>query len=65
METQPVKPALYSKTLWVNLISAALVLFWPAGNAYMVAHPEVVAGAFAVINVILRFVTKGPISIEG
>ena len=57
------KPAWQSKTLWMNVIGAALALFYPPANAYLVSHPDVVAGSFAVINIILRFITKGPIQI--
>ena len=52
------KPVIYSKTLWANLLGAALALFYPPANEWMVAHPDLVVGMWTAVNVVLRFVTK-------
>jgi len=48
-----------SKTLWVNLLLAALAFF-----PQVSVSPEIVGVVFTVANFILRLVTKKPISIE-
>lgn len=58
MET---KPALKSKTLWANLLMAALYLFAP-GIAEKVT-PDIMVGIFTVVNILLRFVSKDKISL--
>lgn len=50
-----------SKTVWVNLIMAGLA-FAPPIQA--LATPDIIAGAFTVVNLILRAVTKDKISIS-
>ena len=50
-----------SKTLWVNLIMAVLS-FFPAVKDTM--QPEYLAAVFAVVNFVLRYVTKSPIQIS-
>lgn len=59
----PKKPWL-SKTLWVNAVVAVSAIAVPDVSVYISAHPEVVAIAFSVINIVLRLVTKSQISIE-
>ena len=53
-----------SKTLWFNLIMGVLAVAWPVANAYLAAHPDVVAVGFTIINVILRLVTKEQLSLK-
>ena len=57
------KPALKSKTLWVNFIMALTAIVFPPANAYMVAHPEVVASVFAGVNIVLRIITKDKLTL--
>jgi len=57
------KNPLKSKTLWFNLVVAALALFSPETRAWLSANPEVVMTTFGLINIILRFVTKGKIEL--
>lgn len=52
-----------SKTLWTNLIVAA-VAFFPAAQSYVSAHPLAIVEAFAVVNFVLRLVTKNAISLN-
>jgi hypothetical protein len=58
------KSPLFSKTLWVNAISALLAIFYPPATQYISTHPEMVAGFFTVLNIVLRLVTKTGISIS-
>lgn len=60
----PSKPAWQSKTLWMNLIGALAVIFWPAAGDFVAQNPEVVMAAWAAINMVLRWVTKGAVQIS-
>ena len=60
MET---KPWYLSKTILLNTLAALLAVFYPPAQEWIVQHPDMVAGIFAVINVLLRFVSKDGISI--
>lgn len=59
------KPWWLSKTIWANVISAAVaVLGALAGHEWIATHPEWVAGlvlASSVLNVVLRFLTTEPV----
>lgn len=59
-----VKPAWQSKTLWMNLVGAVLVLAWPAAGDVVAQNPEVVAVVWAALNMALRFLTKGAVQIS-
>lgn len=61
MET---KSPLLSKTLWINFIVAGLAIFVPSVAAQITANPELAIGAFAVINVLLRLVTKSKVQLS-
>ncbi len=50
------KNFLTSKTLWVNAIGILVLLFGPD-----IVSADVQVGALAIINMILRLVTKEPI----
>ena len=45
-----------SKTLWVNVLAIAGILFFKGE-----VPPELLAGGLAIINMILRAVTKSPV----
>lgn len=60
---EPKKPWL-SKTLWMNFVGAALVLFWPEAGDAVASHPEVVMAVWAALNIALRFLTKGAVQIS-
>jgi hypothetical protein len=62
MENGVKKPWL-SKTLWLNAIVALGALFAPGVSEYIAAQPDVVVGVFAVVNMILRIVSKDKLSI--
>lgn len=58
----PTKSPLQSKTLWINLI-VAIAAFIPQVSEYIASHPEVLTIAFAVVNVVLRLLTKDKIQL--
>lgn len=58
-----VKKPWLSKTLWMNLIMAVLVMFWPAAGDVVASHPEVATMVWSGINMLLRFVTKDQLQI--
>lgn len=51
-----------SKTLYVNLI-LAIAAFFPSVQQYISSHPEIFTTGFAVLNILLRVVTKSGIQI--
>jgi len=53
-----------SKTIILNTVLALAAMFYPPVATYISTHPEVVAGVFAVLNIILRFVSKDKIGLE-
>lgn len=55
------KPIWQSKTFWANIVALAGTLVGTEVlNAEM--QGEIVAGIMAVLNVVLRFVTKQPVT---
>lgn len=59
------KPWYLSKTVWANVLAAVVAMLGAlAGQDWIAAHPEWVAGialATSIINVALRFVTSEPV----
>lgn len=60
MASKP-KKLWYSKTLWINAIGIAAIIIQSYYQSFVLT-PEFQAGALAIINLILRQVTKEPIS---
>lgn len=62
------KPLIKSKTFWANLITAAVgILVAVAGSDIIQQNPEYAgyaATAIAVMNVILRLMTKSPVTLN-
>jgi len=56
------KPMLRSKTAWGNVLLAALV-FFPPINEYVSQNPEVLALGWAAVNMLLRLITKGKVTV--
>ena len=56
------KSLLQSKTFWVQVVTFAAA-FVPAVQEWLTANPEQFIGALAAVNVIVRFVTKGKVSL--
>lgn len=59
--TPETKPAWQSKTVWINIL-LAVVPFIPGAAPY-VQNPEIMGALFAVVNIVLRLVSKGSVSI--
>lgn len=57
------KPYL-SKTLWLNALVAVAAIAYPPASEWVAAHPEVVLGVFAGVNILLRLVTKNAIGLQ-
>lgn len=60
------KPFWTSKTLWVNVIAGAVAVGTAFGlNLGLDADGQtaIVGGIMAVVNVILRFMTKAPVTV--
>ena len=53
-----------SKTFWLNLLVPIVAYFVPGVDEWIIAHPKEVAVGWGVINVILRFFTKGGVAIK-
>lgn len=52
-----------SKTLWVNALVAVLALAYPPASEWMLANSGTVVTLFAVLNMVLRLVSKEKISL--
>lgn len=63
MSNAPPKSFLLSKTFWVNLIALA-ALFFPVVREWAAAEPEAPVILLAFVNLVLRTVTRQPISIS-
>jgi len=59
----PAKKPWLSKTIWMNILLLVASFYPPIGNLVS-NNPELLAGFFAIVNVVLRLVTKKPIVIE-
>ncbi len=59
----PVKKPWLSKTLWVNLL-LALAAFSPSAQEFLQGRPDIALIIPALINVVLRLVTKDKLSVE-
>ena len=55
------KPWYTSKTLWVNFIAFVALAIQSFGTGFVIGAEEQV-GILAVLNIILRLITKQPIS---
>jgi hypothetical protein len=66
-EESPVKSIFKSKTIWANLIGGGVALLTALTNSDLVAdNPEYAAyaaTAMAVLNLVLRMVTKEPVKV--
>jgi len=52
---------LTSRTILTNLAAAAVTAIAPDVQAYIGAHPKLAIAIGAIVNVVLRFVTTGPV----
>jgi hypothetical protein len=64
-----VKPLIESRTFWVNVATAAVAVIVTLGGTDLIQNNPQVAGFFAavipVVNVLLRLITKDPVSVLG
>lgn len=58
------KNYLFSKTLWVNILALAATWLGVKELASVEFQEEIVVTAIAVINIILRFLTKEPLKLK-
>ena len=58
-----VKPWWVSKTVWMNLI-VAIAAFVPPVQDWIGKNPEQFAWVFTAINVVLRLISKGKITLQ-
>jgi len=68
-EETNMKSIFKSKTLWANVIGGVVALVAALTNSDIVANNPEYAGyaatAMAVLNIVLRLVTKEPVSVTG
>jgi hypothetical protein len=57
------KKSWQSKTLIVNLIMA-VVPFLPGGEEFVQANPDMVMTGLALVNIVLRLITKDKVEIK-
>ncbi len=56
------KTLLTSKTFWVQVVTFASA-FVPVVQEWLATNPEQFLGALSAVNVIVRFTTKGKVSV--
>lgn len=61
-ENTPTKPVFASKTVIVNAIIAIAALYPPVGG-WVSAHPEATLNGIVALNIALRFITKGKVTL--
>jgi|JI10StandDraft_1071094.scaffolds.fasta_scaffold2899862_2 hypothetical protein len=59
-----VKKPYLSKTLWMNLITAAFAIFYAPAKEWISANPQIVVGALTGLNFLLRLVTKDKVGLQ-
>jgi len=57
------KSPLLSKTVWINAI-LAVSAFFPQVHDVFASHSNLLPLLFGAVNIVLRFVTKGPVKIS-
>jgi len=58
------KPFYFSKTLWFNLLAVAVFAASQFGFMDFAPDADLLALAAAVLNLVLRFVTKQPVALR-
>jgi hypothetical protein len=58
----PAKPVWTSRTQWMAVITV-VAGFFPSVQSFVANHPEVVIQALGIIFMVLRFVTKGAVTL--
>ena len=57
------KNTFLSKTLWTNFLVAGAA-FFPVASDWMATNPTVMIVVFALVNIVLRLVTKEKLSLK-
>ncbi len=60
--TAPAKAIFFSKTFWTQLVAIAAVFYPPVG-AWVAGNPVEAVAVFAAVNVLVRFITSGRVTI--
>lgn len=58
----PMKTITESRTVWTNALMMLLVWLWPSAAEFIKHNPEVATMALALINILLRLITRVPVS---
>ena len=58
------KNPLLSRTIWIQII-AFISAFQPVVQEWLASNPVAIVGVFNAINILVRFVTQGKISVLG
>lgn len=56
------KTLITSKTFWVNLVAFTLIVLQGTGTLPGVDYASIEVGALGIINILLRLITKEPIT---
>ncbi len=57
------KPIYLSKTFWTNVILVVALPFLPESIKSLVSSPEALGSIFAIVNVVLRLVSKDKVTL--
>ena len=55
------KPVYLSRTFWINLIALGAILYQAISGNELLISPEAQTALLAVINLVLRLITKQPV----
>ena len=58
-----VKKPWLSKTLWMNVIIAVTTIAWPRAQWFIIDNVPLVTAGWAVVNMVLRYVSKDTLQI--
>lgn len=53
-----------SKTIWVNVIMAIVPVLPGPVHEFLRDNPDVILSAFAIVNVLLRAITHGKVTLQ-
>ncbi len=59
------KPIYQSKTFWLNALTFALAIITITDPALLGIKPEIVLWISSVLNIALRFITSGAVTLSG
>ena len=59
------KPVVKSRTIWFNVLAVVVLIANMFGFGEFELDAEVIAGVTAIVNFLLRFITKEPLKMKG